>query len=47
MAVTNFKEKLPDYNSDLAIQTLKDPYCFDFLTLTDNYNEKEVLKFRY
>ncbi len=41
-AITNFKEKLPDIHSDLAIQTLKDPYCFDFLTLTENYNEKEL-----
>jgi len=41
-AITNFKEKLPDYHSDLAIETLKDPYCFDFLTLTENYNEKEL-----
>lgn len=41
-AITNFKEKLPDYHSDLAIETLKDPYCFDFLSLTENYNEKEL-----
>ena len=41
-AITNFKEKLPAVHSDLAIQTLKDPYCFDFLTLTDSYNEKEL-----
>jgi len=38
-AITNFKEKLPDIHSDLAMQTLKDPYCFDFLTLTKDYNE--------
>ncbi|MGB6129942.1 MAG: PDDEXK nuclease domain-containing protein [Psychrilyobacter sp.] len=42
VAITNFKEKLPDIHSDLAIQTLKDPYCFDFLTLTKDYNEKEL-----
>lgn len=41
-AITNFKEKLPDIHSDLAIQTLKDPYCFDFLTLTEDYNEKQL-----
>jgi len=41
-AITNFKEKLPDIHSDLAIQTLKDPYCFDFLTLTEEYNEREL-----
>lgn len=41
-AITNFKEKLPDAHSDLALQILKDPYCFDFLTLTEDYNEKEL-----
>lgn len=41
-AITNFKEKLPAVHSDLAIQTLKDPYCFDFLTLTEDYNEREL-----
>ena len=30
-AITNFKDKLPTKASDLAIQTLKDPYSFDFL----------------
>lgn len=42
VAVTNFKTKLPSIHSDLAIQTLKDPYCFDFLTLTEDYNEKDM-----
>lgn len=28
--------------SDLAIQTLKDPYSFDFLTMRDDYDEKEL-----
>ena len=41
-AVSNFKEKLPDTHSDLAIQTLKDPYLFDFLTLTERYNKREL-----
>ena len=41
-AVSNFKEKLPDTHSDLAIQTLKDPYLFDFLSLTERYNEREL-----
>nr|WP_320047474.1 PDDEXK nuclease domain-containing protein [uncultured Ilyobacter sp.] len=41
-AVSNFKDKLPDTHSDLAIQTLKDPYLFDFLTLTERYNEREL-----
>ena len=41
-AITNFDIKLPEPQSDLAEQTLKDPYNFDFLTLTENYNEKEL-----
>ncbi|MBN1468671.1 MAG: DUF1016 family protein [Fusobacteriaceae bacterium] len=41
-AVTNFKNKLPSIHSDLAIQTLKDPYCFDFLSLTEDYNERDI-----
>jgi predicted nuclease of restriction endonuclease-like (RecB) superfamily len=32
-AITNFKNTLPEPFSDLAIQTLKDPYIFDFLSL--------------
>ncbi len=41
-AVSNFSRLLPDVQSDLAAQTLKDPYNFDFLTLTDNYREREL-----
>ncbi len=41
-AITNFKDKLPAAASDLAIQTLKDPYSFDFLTMRDDYDEKEL-----
>ena len=41
-AITNFGIKLPELQSDLAEQTLKDPYNFDFLTLTEDYNEKEL-----
>ena len=41
-ALNNFKSHLPTPQSDLAEQTLKDPYCFDFLTLSEKYNEKEL-----
>lgn len=41
-SISNFKEKLPAIHSDLARETLKDPYCFDFLTLTESYNEREL-----
>lgn len=42
MAVTNFSRTLPAPQSDLAQQTLKDPYTFDFMALTAPYNERDV-----
>jgi predicted nuclease of restriction endonuclease-like (RecB) superfamily len=41
-AVTNFDEILPAPQSDLARQTLKDPYIFDFLTLEEPFHEREL-----
>lgn len=41
-AVSNFNLTLPDPQSDLARQSLKDPYIFDFLTLTEPFNEREM-----
>ena len=41
-AVTNFSETLPAPQSDLARQTLKDPYVFDFLTLGTEHNERDL-----
>lgn len=41
-AITNFKSALPEPNSDLAQQMTKDPYCFDFLTLSQQFSEKEL-----
>ena len=41
-AITNFAEKLPAPESDLAQQTLKDPYCFDFIALGKRYTEREL-----
>ena len=43
-AITNFKKSLPDANSDLVIQTIKDPYIFDFLNLTEQAKEKDIEK---
>ena len=43
-AITNFSETLPSPQSNFAKQVLKDPYCFDFLSLADDYQEKEVEK---
>lgn len=39
-AATNFPKTLPQPQSDLAQETLKDPYVFDFLSLRDEYNER-------
>lgn len=41
-AVTNFAHTLPSPQSDLAQQTLKDPYTFDFMTMTGPFNERDV-----
>ncbi|WP_233587422.1 YhcG family protein [Corallococcus sp. CA049B] len=41
-AVTNFAERLPKPRSDLARESLKDPYRFDFLTLGADANEREL-----
>ncbi|HEX2958204.1 MAG TPA: PDDEXK nuclease domain-containing protein, partial [Chitinispirillaceae bacterium] len=40
--VTNFALTLPSPQSDLAAQTIKDPYVFDFLTMTKPYHEKDI-----
>lgn len=41
-AITNFKAALPAPQSDLAQQSLKDPYVFDFLTLHKEHLEKDL-----
>ncbi len=41
-AITNFKAALPAPQSDLAQQSLKDPYVFDFLSLHKEYLEKDL-----
>jgi len=43
-SVTNFQNTLPKPQSDLAKQTLKDPYIFDFLTLEKGAHELEIEK---
>jgi len=42
VAVTNFKRTLPSPHSEVAHQTLKDPYLFDFLTLHKKHKEKDL-----
>ena len=41
-AISNFAAVLPAPQSDLVLQTLKDPYIFDFLTLTEPFQEREL-----
>lgn len=41
-AVTNFETSLPKPQSDLALESLKDPYRFDFLGLTEKAQERDV-----
>lgn len=40
--ISNFAHTLPAPQSDLAQQTLKDPYIFDFMAMTAPYNEQDV-----
>lgn len=41
-AVTNFKRSLPAAQSALALERLKDPYIFDFLTIDEPFLEREL-----
>lgn len=41
-AISNFATTLPSAQSDLARDLLKDPYSFDFLTLTEDAQERHV-----
>lgn len=41
-AITNFDFQLPKLDSDLADQITRDPYNFDFLTIRENFDEKEL-----
>ncbi len=41
-ALTNFESTLPPADSDIAHQTLKDPYIFDFLDLHESARERDL-----
>ena len=43
-AITNFDDTLPPPQSDLAKETLKNPYLFDFLSIGDEMQEREMEK---
>jgi predicted nuclease of restriction endonuclease-like (RecB) superfamily len=42
--IDNFAERLPSPGSDLASETLKDPYVFDFLDLGEDVQERELVR---
>ena len=41
-AITNFDRTLPPAQSDLAREVLKDPYTFDFLSLSEAAHERDL-----
>ena len=40
--VSNFEERLPSSQSELAVQTMKDPYIFDFVPLREDMVERDI-----
>ena len=42
--ITNFDKKLENPQSELAIQTIKDPYVFDFIESNQDMLEKDLEK---
>jgi len=43
-AITNFKNTLPEATSDLARDILKSPYVFDFISMSEKMQERELEK---
>jgi len=41
-SITNFKDTLPLPQSDLAQQMTRDPYCFEFLSMEEDFKEREL-----
>lgn len=40
--ITNFERHLPEPQSELAVQTMKDPYVFDFIALKEDMKERDI-----
>ena len=40
--VTNFENRLPSPQSELATQTMKDPYVFDFISFREDMLERDI-----
>ena len=41
-AINNFQKSLPNVQSNLAKEITKEPYNFDFISIREGYNEKEL-----
>lgn len=40
--ISNFEHRLPSPQSELALQTMKDPYIFDFIPFSENMLERDI-----
>ena len=40
--VSNFENRLPTPQSELAVQTMKDPYIFDFIPFNEDMKERDI-----
>ena len=40
--ISNFENRLPSVQSELAIQTMKDPYIFDFIPFKEDMLERDI-----
>lgn len=40
--VSNFENRLPSSQSELAVQTMKDPYVFDFIAFNEDMLERDI-----
>lgn len=40
--VSNFENRLPSHQSELAVQTMKDPYVFDFIVFNEDMLERDI-----
>ena len=40
--ITNFERHLPKPQSELAVQTMKNPYVFDFIALKEDMKERDI-----
>lgn len=42
--ISNFKNRLPSPQSELAVQTMKDPYIFDFIPFKEDMVERALVQ---